>query len=933
MVATIASISSSAQAASYYEGDDYYSEDGKAPSVWFGGAAQQQGLKGAVEKQAFVSALEGRLASGAQLGTMRDGQFEHRPGWDMTFSAPKSVSIMAEVAGDKRLIEAHDKAVLAAMTYVEENGTSTRIRNGGKIETVETSSLAAAIFRHDTSRELDPQLHSHAVIMNMTFDKNGDARSLESRELYRLYMKAGAIYRQHLAAEANKLGYGIEQGKGSLFELKGISKEVREAFSGRASRVEEELAARGKTRETATAREKAVIALDTRETKKNVDRNQLASMWRERAAALGFDKAQQNALKENAARQASGISSLLRDGTREAIASAAVEAAARSLSERQAVISKAQLIEKAGEFALGKVAPADVQRAIVSAQQRGDLEARRYKDNRGVDSKGFTTRESIHLERKILAIESRGREQGSTPFSRIDASRHVARAIFAARDIGFTWTADQREATKGLLSTRNRVVGIQGLAGTAKTTTVLATYADAVLQQGHVVRSFAPTANAAALLADALGGHKAGQPEAITVARMLQGGEKIVQEARRGPSETWIVDEASMVSTKDMARLLELSERANARLVLVGDVKQLGSVEAGRAFGQLQDAGMQVWKLENIVRQTNLKTKEAVYAAIAGDGRRALKALDEGGGKVVERADASERIKQIADDFVALQPMDREKTLVLDPSRNGRDKLTDAIRDKLISQGELGREGLRVNILEARNMTREEARHARSYEVGDAVSFRRDYDRQGIEKGEAYTVKSVDAEANSITLVDRTGREIDWTLSKWGRGQVESFAQVEKEFRANDKLQFTRNDREAGRINGQIVHVVNVDVEQRTMLLRDEKGQESSIRADSSSDRHLRHGWVRTIHSAQGATAQRVMAHLESHRANTVDAKSVYVALSRAKVKAIVYTENKESLSQAVAGRSGEKQIAMPEKIVSGQSANKVQQSTLAMVR
>lgn len=909
MVATIFALKSAAAAASYYENDDYYSEKGDAPSEWFGKGAAEQGLNGEVDRAAFVQALDGMTADGKQLGTKREGELQHRAGWDMTFSAPKSVSIMAEVAGDRRLFGAHDKAVLAALSYVEEHGAATRIRTGGKVDTVGTGSLTAAVFRHDTSRELDPQLHSHAVILNMTKGSDGNWRSLESRELYRLYMNAGAVYRQSLASEAVRLGYSVDQGKNSLFELKGVSKELIDAFSTRSKQIQQGLEDRGKTRDTATAQEKGVIALDTRERKKDVDRSQLVETWRSKAAGLGFGEKERSAALATAERKTSKGSNILAVGKAAAIAHAAVESAARSLSERQSVISAAQLATHAGDFALGKISPSDVKEAISAAMRRGDLETRRYKDNRGVFSKGFTTRQAIATERRLLAIEGRGRGEASPALSRADATRVVARAILKGRDSGFSWTVSQQAATKGLFQATNRVVGIQGYAGTAKTTTVLATYADTMRRSGYTVRSFAPTANAASLLGDAIGAGNGG-PQSKTVASLVQNGENVVAEARQGSPEVWIVDEASMVSAKDMARLLELSERATARLVLVGDVKQLGSVEAGRAFGQLQEAGMQVWKLDEIVRQSNLKTREAVLATISGDGRRALEALDQGGGKVVENGDTDSRIRQMARDFAMLGQDDRYRTLVLDPSREGRDKLTDAIRSELVQAGTLGRESLSVTTLEARGLTREEARFARNYEVGDAVTFRRNYDRRGIIQGQGYTIDAIDADRNKIMLSDRDGRKIEWRLDKWGRGQAQSYAQIEKEFRAGDKLQFTQNDRERGFNNGQVVQIINVDLEKKTLFIRDGKGQLNTIGTTNTADQHVRHGWVSTIYSAQGATAQKAMVHLESYRANTVDAKSAYVALSRAKEKAMLYTDDRKALSQAISERSGEKQSA-----------------------
>ena len=232
----------------------------------------------------------------------------------------------------------------------------------------------------------------------------------------------------------------------------------------------------------------------------------------------------------------------------------------------------------------------------------------------------------------------------------------------------------------GLLTSPDHVSGVQGYAGTAKTTTVLSTYAKGMREKGYEVRAFAPTAAAADLLGEAI------DAKGETVAKAVLTGEGIVKEARTRP-EAWIVDEASMVSARDMAKVLSMAERSGARVVLVGDVKQLGSVEAGRAFGQLQDAGMKTHVLDKIVRQANDLTREAVEATIAGDGARALAALDRGGGRIAEIPEAGDRRAAMARDFAALSPKDRAKTLVMDTTREGRELLTEAIRSELRKDG------------------------------------------------------------------------------------------------------------------------------------------------------------------------------------------------------------------------------------------------------
>ena len=674
MVASVAALKSASQAASYYEADDYYSEGGEAPSAWFGKGAEELGLAGEVDRTAFARGLEGRLPNGEQIGTVRNGEREHRPGWDVTFSAPKSVSIMAEVAGDRRLIAAHDRAVTTALGYIERHGAATRVREAGQVRTVATGKLAVATFRHNTSRAQDPQLHTHSVILNATQDKAGAWRSVESLAFFKIYKDAGAIYRQALASEARQLGYAVRESKGSMFELAGVPDAAIKTFSARGNQVEEKLAERGKTRADASAAEKSVITLATRSAKQEVAREALVPSWRAQADAAGFGEAERKGLIATAERQAERAAprELADQGRAQASATLAVAAAARHLSEREAVFGAAALEARAGEHAGGRATATEIADAVTKMSATGELVER----DRGASGQGFTTREAVQTERRMLRIEQGGRGQAEAPHDKQDAARIVTTAAFFAEAKGHSWTDGQRVATSALLSGTDRVAGVQGYAGTAKTTTVLATYAEGMRAAGYEVRAFAPTAAAAGLLGDAIGA------KGETVAKAVLSGETLVTEASR-KRETWIVDEASMVSARDMAKMLSLAERSGARVVLVGDVKQLGSVEAGRAFGQLQEAGMQTFTLDKIVRQENDLTREAVHATIAGDGRRALEALDRGGGRVAELAEPGDRRAAMARDYAALTPQERASTLVMDTTREGRELLTDAIRTEL----------------------------------------------------------------------------------------------------------------------------------------------------------------------------------------------------------------------------------------------------------
>ncbi|MFN3818948.1 MobF family relaxase [Blastomonas sp.] len=915
MVASVSAITSATQASSYYEADDYYADDGLSPSRWNGKGAEQLGLTGDVDRDAFRELLDGKI-EGQQLGTIRDGQLEHRPGWDVTLSAPKSVSIMAEVAGDRRLIEAHGQAVQTALAHVETHMAATRVRHGGSVTREATGNLVVASFQHGTSRAQDPQLHTHNVIMNATRAEDGSWRSFEPRAIYQLQKQIGAIYRQELALKVREVGYEIEIGKDSMFEIKGVSGEVLAAFSTRSAEIVAALGERGTTRDTASAAEKQVAALDTREAKVATDQASLVAKWRETADQAGFDGAARRALVRDAN---SSAGSAAKAGEQARLAVRAVAHAADKLGERQSVFSVAALHEEAGRVGLGKVSYADVHAAIDTAAGRGELANRTFVDRRGAEFAGFTTRQNIDAEARLLRIEADGRGRLQPIATPLAAAKAVAMASRKAERAGFAWNTDQRAATEQLLTSRNRITAVQGYAGTAKTTTVLATFAREAKARGVSVVALAPTASAAMVLGAALGSR------GDTVARHLLSPEK----SATGQPVAWIVDEASLLSARDTARLFDLAEKHDARIVLVGDVKQLGSVEAGAAFAQLQSAGMQTAKLGEIVRQTNAATKEAVLASIEGDAKKALAALDRGGGAIIEAPERTERFEAIAQRYAALDKPGRARTLVIEPSREGRDVLTAEIREALTRSGALSGPTVVVESLVNKGLTRAEARDPLSYDRGDIIRFSKDYADKGVARGEAFRVEAVDPAKAAIALRSEDGREVDWRLRQWGAGNVQVFEAQRLELRTGDSIRFTRNDREAGRVNGARAEVIALDADARTATVRGSRGQVQILQVDAARDRHIAHGYVDTAFAAQGRTADHVIVHADSRSTNLVDQKSFYVGISRAKQSATIVTNDRAKLVSAINERAGTVQTAIAQAAVLQPAATKASASGL----
>ncbi len=298
MVASIGAVASPSQGASYYERDGYYAKDSpahRAASAWAGRGAAELGLEGPVDPDTFGKVLAGKVpdGSGNRLGRrMGSGEIHHRPGRDLTFSAPKSVSLAALVGGDERIVKAHDRAVGRSLEWFEKNAAETRVHDASNGNMVRTRGQRAVIatFRHETSRNLDPALHTHSVIANMLQGPDGKWRTMANERLYASKMLLGAMYRSELAAGLKDLGYGTEKTHADgRFEIAGVSRETIEAFSTRRAEIEAAMRERGlgTTGENPHLARRA--ALMTRAHKRDVDRDAIRETWALRAAEIGFD--------------------------------------------------------------------------------------------------------------------------------------------------------------------------------------------------------------------------------------------------------------------------------------------------------------------------------------------------------------------------------------------------------------------------------------------------------------------------------------------------------------------------------------------------------------------------------------------------------------------------------------------------------------------
>lgn len=882
---------------SYYKVADYYlcgdsRTRGLENSVahWWGSGAKELGLRGAVQRGDFEQVLKGQLPSGDQLGTYRNGQLEHRPSWDLTFSAPKSVSIMALVGDDKRLLEAHDRAVCSALSHLESRIAETRIREHGRVSNVRTGNLVVASLREETSRSNEPQVHSHNIVMNATQTEDGRWRSVDGYAFFQAQRELGQIYRSELAIRCAELGYKISQGKGGTFELSMVPDAIVREFSTRSAQIEGRLAEKGLSRQTATSAQKDVAALGTRDRKSDASSQDLAVDWHRRCVEHAFEP---RTLVNGGRREGFFTGRLSRN---DAAAAIAVDSAIAKLAERDAVFSGKELRGAALEMSVGHARLEDVERAISRAVTSGQLISRGTEGNCGKDP-SYTTEQGRDTEVRMLAAELGGRRMFEPMLETSLANQLVARQEASSR---WGWTSDQRLATAEILSSKDQIMGVQGYAGTAKTTTVLRAVSKQAERQGIQVVGMAPTAAAAEALSDAIA------QRAVTVSRHLSDAGRRSSLGR----EMWIVDEASMLSSKQTAELLESARGRGARVVLVGDVSQLGSVEAGAAFRQLQAAGMRTSKLEEIVRQSDENVRDSVYAAIRGDASAAIASIERSGGKVHEHADAEFRRNEMAKAFVGLTPDERRQTLLIDPSREGRESLTIVVREMLKREGTLTGRALIVGSYDSKQLTRSDARQVYNYEKGDRVRFRSDF-ASGVQRGRYYTVDSVNLGQRTVHLLADNGLKIAWQPEKWGSGAVEAYSVVNRELMAGDKIAWTKNDPSAGRINGRVASIISVNGDS-TVTVADGRGSQKLDMSDSRNG-HFRHAYVTTVHASQGLTADRVLVNAESFRTNLLSEKSFYVSISRARSDVQIFTDDRQQLIRAIEERTGEKATALRE--------------------
>jgi conjugative relaxase-like TrwC/TraI family protein len=874
---TISKPLSASQAQSYHAKEftakeqNYWSQRGEIQGEWQGRLASQFGLAGAVSAEDFARLSQGQHPqAGEQLVRQRasyqymdaDGKtvktMEHRAGWDATFSAPKSVSLTALVGGDENVRVAHRDSVKVALEQLE---MYTQARIGGNNPAETTAKFVVAKFEHDTARPVDgyvaPQLHTHAVIFNMTERGSGQFRALQERGLFQSQQFATAVYQAELTYRLRQLGYEIITGRSGAPEIKGYTQEYLDASSPRSQQIREYLERTGRTGSEAAE----IAAHSTRDRKEIHSPDEVMAAHRKLAADFGNQaEAVVRTARERLQHQEQPVNTV--DRVRESLTFA------RDKNfEREAVVDERALIRDGLRRGMGEITYAQVRGNLDVRLASGEFQIVQRSESQ--PARQFTTAKTIEAEQEIVRRVGEGQNLVEPVLSR-------QRAI-AVADQHPHFNRAQQGVVEDVLSSSDRVQGIQGYAGAGKTTT-LSVIREAAESRGYTVEGFAPTSRAARQL------NESGVESGTLQGFLARSPDPATQEQRH----FYFVDESSLASTNQMREFLARLG-PNDRVLLIGDTRQHQGVEAGRPFEQLQEAGMRTAKLDEIVRQKDPALKSAVELLAKGQVSAALESLQQQG-RVQEIPNAEERIRAIAKAYVESP----EKTLIVSPDNASRRELNVAVREELKAKGALAPDDRTFRILVQRqDMTGAERTWASHYEVGDVVRYARGSQTVGMEAGSYGAVVGVNSAINLLTVEKSSGEQATYDPRRLTGVSV--YREINREFSVGDRIQFTAPDKALGVANRDLAAVESISPDGRISARLDNDRQ---IEFNAQEHRHFDHGYAVTSHSSQGLTAERVLVNANTGvHPDLLNSRFGYVSISRASHEATLFTNDLAKLS------------------------------------
>jgi conjugative relaxase-like TrwC/TraI family protein len=799
-------------------------------AIWFGDSAQTLGLEGRAFRSDFAQLFHGYQPGRSQRirGERPDASTQERLAEDFTFSAPKSVSMALHLRKDYRVFDAHMEAVKECLEVLEQRYATTRIQTQGVREVVHTGNLIAALIPHHTSRAGDMQLHTHAVVMNGTLGPDGVFRALHN-DAMSLQGWLGHLYQQKLAHKLQDLGYSLYQTQVG-FEIEGYSRDQIEQFSKRSRAIVRSIQKRG-LEVTPETRDKATLV--TRQAKHITQTlEEYQDAWAQEAATMEIVPT------------APADQPVPWQG--EQTAAAELASAIAHLSERSVSFGREDIYQY--------VFP----HFQHFEEKEIDVEIAHHRSLISLGKDRFTTAEALEQEIEIRQRWMAGQGQASP--------------LLAHPQLEETGlNPGQAEAVSRTLTSTDTHQIIHGLSGVGKTT-ALGELVRQLEGSGIEVRAFSPTIDAAATLQDRLG------IRTQTVEHL------VLSQPEQAPNQLWIIDEAGMVSARQMQTLGRKAEAVGARLLLVGDKGQNSSIEAGSPLRSLMDYGATTHSLRQIIRQQNSIQRQAVSLIAEGQGSAALELLD-ANGYVTELESSQDRARAIADQYLGLSQKERNKTAIVTGTNAERLRINQAIREGQKAEGSLGPSVKAVQLV-SRQFTQEQSRRVHNYQVGDYIRLHRDYRSTPLKKGQLYKVEEKRGE--ELLVSSYGGRRYRFNPADYKDKEV--FRAQSIEIAVGDQLRWTATEKDKGRINGKGVTVTAI--EGTTLSVQDRQGQtqEVSLLQPLAVDYNL----VSTSYRAQSKSQKRVIVSATSDP--TSAREPFYVQISRQVHHLSVYTQDLEQL-------------------------------------
>jgi len=857
---------------------DYYMEGRSVSGQWFGEGARQLGLSGVTTEKEFVNLCRNlHPQSGEQLTPRlnskrvrvdKDGNVHEsanrRVFYDFTLSPPKSVSIVALVGNDKRIIEAHDEAVQTAMRQLQIYA-ATRVRTQGQYSQRTTGNVVGAIFRHDTSRALDPHLHSHCILFNATHDSvEGRWKALEACEMVTAQKFVRKVYYHELLRSLQRFGYGIENNSRGDFDIAGVSNEMIDRFSKRHAEIDQ------KTKEL-LEREPDKAGQNIKAIRANIAHKERARKIKD----VGIVKLQSMWNKQLSWKEWWQISRLDKHRSPEPspkiTASQAVSWAEQHLFERRSVVHEHEIWCHALEHLRGQ--------NVSLAEVQGVTAKRGYIRDEQFEGK-ITTPEVLRREFNIvnLAQHRKGQYELLAP---------------NYRQINHSLDYEQEQAAKQILSSRDFVTLFRGGAGTGKSFTLREVKAG-LAKARQAVHVLAPQRQQVADL------ERDGFTGAQTVSAFL------TQKAMRRGAVV-LVDEAGQIGGEQMLQLLDYAQIMQGRVILSGDTRQHGAVEASDALWAIEQySGLGYAELTNIRRQNPAAAKNQAERHWLEQYRLAVDEARRGKlGSSFDRLDNQDAIvactladqqSKLTEHFLELFKK-QKTTVVVSQSWNEIHRVNESVRIGLKAQKLIGDDETTVTALERQDLTDAQKRDKRFYQPDSVLVFNRP--TAGFKSGSAGKLRGM-SDRHLLIEADNRIRPVPFKeLDKIAVCQPKELS-----LSTGDRLQLKANDKsQDGRrlANGELVTVKKIHADGRIVL--------DDGRTLPNHYRQFVRGYAVTSYAAQGKTVDYVLFSDSAVKAATNE-QQWYVTISRGRKGVKIFTADKIQLRQNIT-RSGHRTLAM----------------------